>query len=128
MTIQPMLLAQFLHFAATYLDIQLFLHCDLNSSYPSNIGHLNCSDVKKSLQLPQQFQLQLPLQLNPRKSPNEMKTFVAANLRGMRPTFTTKKATLMLRRNSNILLNFHDIPNTYFNCCAYILIRKYTYL
>ena len=35
---------------------------------------------------------------------------VAAHLRGMRPTLTVKKDTLMLRRNSNtilFLLNFH---------------------
>ena len=51
---------------------------------------------------------------------------VAAHLRGMRPTFTSQKDTLMLRRNTNIInfqldLNYNYI--VYFNCCAYIWIR-----
>ena len=51
---------------------------------------------------------------------------VAAHLRGMRPTLTSQKDTLMLRRNSNIiysLLDFNYIYIMYFNCCAYIRIR-----
>ena len=53
---------------------------------------------------------------------------VAAHMRGMRPTPTAKKDTLMLKRNSNILLfllNFHYNSIMYFNCCAYIRIRTY---
>ena len=52
---------------------------------------------------------------------------VAAQLRGMRPTLTAKKDPLMLRRNSNILLLLlilHYNSIMYFNCCAYIRIRK----
>ena len=52
--------------------------------------------------------------------------FVAAHLRGMRPTLTSQKDTLMLRKNSNIiyfLLDFNYNYIMYFNCCAYIRIR-----
>ena len=52
---------------------------------------------------------------------------VAAHLRGMPPNLTAKKENLMLTRNLNILLNFHYNPIMYFNCCAYIRIRRYTY-
>ena len=48
---------------------------------------------------------------------------VAAHLRGMRPNLTSKKDTLMLRRNSNILPNLHYNSIMYFNWCAYIRIR-----
>ena len=58
------------------------------------------------------------------------KESVAAHLRGMRLTLTAKTDPLLLRRNSNILLlllNFHYNCIMYFNCCAYIRIRMYTY-
>ena len=59
------------------------------------------------------------------------KIWVAAHLPGMRRTLTAKKDPLMLRRNSNILLlllNFRYNSTMYFNCCAHIRIRIYTYL
>ena len=51
---------------------------------------------------------------------------VAAHLRGMGPTLTSQKDTLMLRGNSNIiyfLLDFNYNYILHFNCCAYIRIR-----
>ena len=68
----------------------------------------------------------------PRTSPETgtLSPAVAAHLRGMRPTLTAKKDPLMLRRNSNILLllyNFRYNSTMYFNCCAHIRIRIYTY-